>query len=159
MKSMTEKVVFTLIVMVAIGLVVAFLVTVASSGTVVVSGVHGGVVVSSTSKTYANSQVDTVWWTAEPNVRTLGFAVLWADSVSITNVIVRRSYSGILASVIAGDTLSGLAGASTVGAGVLKTSVVALSPLCEHYAFIVAYAGSANGVTTPVVYYQITKSY
>lgn len=117
---------------------------------------------------YANSQVDTVVWNREPSVSGAAFAAHFLDSVSVTNVILRRVVDGTLQPVLAGDTLisstftsttDGNAATQSFSNGVSKTVAITLAPLADTYVFIVTYAGSANGVTTATVNYEIIKQF
>ena len=116
-------------------------------------------------KTYANSQVDTVVFTREAGLSGLAFGAHFKDSVSVTNVILRRVVDGAIQPVLAGDTLyssfastvDGSAGNSSFLDGVGKTIAVTLAPLADQYLFIVTYAGSANGTTTPTAVYEAVK--
>jgi hypothetical protein len=105
--------------------------------------------------TFANSQVDTVTYTVDGSERLLGFYGSWADSVSVTNVITRRIYNGSYLAVVAGDTIIG-ATVSTAASAVARGSVPWTVP-CEKIAFIVTYAGSGNGVTTPTDQYGLVR--
>jgi len=106
--------------------------------------------------TYANSQTDTVWFTRQGGVSTMSFAIHTKDSVSITNAILFRQFNGVTQAVVVGDTLFSSYAAENTG---IKIATITLSPLADIYYVKVAYAGSANGVTTPTVYYGLNASY
>ena len=104
--------------------------------------------------TYTTSQVDTVVlrrWSS--GISGLSFALHVADSTSITNVIVRRVINGLAQAVIAGDTLFSTFTNTSSTLSASKTATVTMTPLCEVYWFVVTYAGSGQGVTTPTVTY------
>jgi uncharacterized membrane protein len=104
--------------------------------------------------TYADSQVDTVKLSRVAGLSALAFGVAIGDSVSITDVIVRRVIGGGTTAVAAGDTL--YSSYATTAAG-KKLAAVTLAPVAEEYWFIVTYAGSANGVTSPTVTYTAVQ--
>lgn len=113
--------------------------------------------VSLATGTYANSQIDTVTYTVEGSVTAYRFYIHPADSVSVTNIIVRRIFDSRLLSVQAGDTIIGAL--ASISADTLLTGAAPATPLCEQLKFLVKYAASANGVTTPTVTYGLVKQY
>jgi len=135
-------------------LVVFATVSFAGQKTIITSGNSS---VAKVTNTYANSQVDTVIFTRQAGMSAFSFAIHAKDSVSITNVILRRVFNGVAQAVAAGDTIVSSA-FTTTAAGVKLASITA-APLGEQYWAIVTYAGSANGVTTPNVVYGLTASY
>lgn len=121
--------------------------------------------------TYANSQVDTVIYNCPAGLNALAFAMHFKDSASVTSCVIRRVVDGALMAAIASDTVAAMAafastvdgssGSTTFSDGKSVTGAITLAPLCDTFLFIVTYAGSANGVTTPTVVYeaiqQLTK--
>lgn len=111
-----------------------------------------GKATSSVTNSYANSQVDTVYWTREAGFSAASFGISVLDSVSITNIILRRIVNGVWIPVAAGDTLvSSLS--STTNTGITRAYAVTLAPIAERYAFVVTYAGSDNGTSSATVKY------
>ena len=108
--------------------------------------------------TYVNSQVDTVIYNMDGSESgTYGtFGAAFLDSVSITNVIVKRVINNQVQATIVGDSVTAtIVGTSDTGTGKLAT--FSLDPKADQLWFIVTYAGSANGTTTPTVKYVIHK--
>lgn len=108
------------------------------------------------SGTYANSQVDTVFYARPATLSGGAFMATWADSVSVTTIIMRRVVDGVVQAVVAGDTLfTSFAGTSTTQ----KIATFTLTPMPGQYAFIVTYASSANGFTSPTVKYGVNQQF
>lgn len=123
-------------------------------GAIVAIPVSNGPTTGVFTKTYANSQVDTLRYIRPPGLSALSFAPYWNDSVKITSIIVRRVSNGVTLSVIAGDTLAtSLTGTSTTA----RLYAVTLAPISEEYQVIVSYDTSANGVTTATVNYKFNQ--
>lgn len=139
-----------------------------ASGKVTLTGTTDASVASA-SNTYANSQVDTVIWTRDGSVSAISFAAHFKDSVSVTSCVIRRIVHGTLMAAVAADTVANLqpfasttdgsAGSTVFSDGKSVTGLVTLTPLADQYLFIVTYAGSANGVTTPTVIYEVIKQF
>jgi hypothetical protein len=110
-----------------------------------------GKLISTASGTYAASQKDTVNYTVEGIETSLRFYFQAGDSVSITNVIVRRLVGSTVFPVVAGDTL--------IGAVVSVTNDTLLSGAINTYQIRVTYAASGQGVTSPTSKYFIVKKY
>jgi len=108
--------------------------------------------------TYANSNVDTLTWRRAGTESAVSFFIKTGDSVSITNVILRRQHQGTLLAVIAGDTILG-ATSSTSNTGYAAYGSINLAPYCDSALIFVTYAGSNNGVTSPYVQYGIGKKF
>jgi len=105
---------------------------------------------------FVASQVDTVSYAVEGSEQALGFFVHPGDSVSITNVIVRRVVNSKMLGTVAGDTIIG----AVIGrSDTLIYAAAAVTPICQTMKFIVTYASSAQGVTTPTVNYDLLKRY
>ena len=104
---------------------------------------------------FVNSQVDTISYVRPAGLEGFSFAPHWKDSVSVTNAIMRRVVNGEIRAAIAGDTLFGALASTSADTSLLVTAT--LAPLAERYVVIVTYAGSANGVTTPVVTYAFNQ--
>jgi len=118
--------------------------------------------------TFANSQVDTVIFNREASLSSLAFAMHGKDSFQVLTIKVRRVVDGALMAQVASDTLDravftsttdGSAGSTTFSDGSSATATVTLTPLCDQFLFIVTYASSGNGVTTPTVVYEAVKQY
>jgi hypothetical protein len=132
---------------------------------------------------YVNSGVDTLYYEAENNVLALNFSATYSDSVSLTNVVLYRypvnhaagnfesQRNAVLGTqtALVGDTLFttamdtshvGRTAGTTVsfGAPVVLLQSTTVGPVGE-YMFVVKYAASLNGVTTPTVSYNVTKVY
>lgn len=135
-----------------IALALVILMSTCSAGTLSFRG--AGRPSSTVTGTYAASQVDTVRYTWEGVEHALNFYVHVRDSVSITNVIMRRVQDGTIRAVAAGDTIIGavVARQDTIIAG-----QVTPTPVNEALYFIVTYAGTAQGVTTPTLTYGVVK--
>lgn len=105
---------------------------------------------------YANSQVDTIYYTRNPFLTALAFSPHWKDSVSITNVIVRRIVQGEWIPVLLGDTVTAFSAlVNTATAGVqgsaanpstVRSGAVVLTPYTDVLAIIVTYAATQNGL-------------
>lgn len=108
--------------------------------------------------TYANSQVDTIKWAREASCSGAAFAIHLKDSASVTSVILRRIIDGKVSKAILADTLTNVAWVSITNDSV-ATQTITLTPLADEYWFFVTYAGSANGVTTPTVTYEVIKQF
>lgn len=108
--------------------------------------------------TYANSQVDTLTWVRTGNETGASFFIKAGDSVSITNVILRRQFWGTLLAAIAGDTILGST-ASTANTGYATYGTITLSPYCDTVKIIVNYDTTNNGVTSPYVQYGVAKKF
>lgn len=107
------------------------------------------------SGTYVASQVDTVAYTCEGTEAALYFYIHPVDSVSLTNVIVRRVFHDKLLAVQAGDTI--LPAVKSISNDSIMTAAVSVTPLATKLLFRVDYAASGQGVTTPSVTYGIVK--
>lgn len=124
---------------------------------------------SKVTNTYANSQVDTVIFTREAGLSGLAFAAHFKDSCSVTSVAVRRVVDGAFMAAVAADTLANFAAfvsivdgaptSTTFVNGKSVTATVTLAPQADQYLFIVTYAASANGFTTPTVVYEAIKTF
>lgn len=140
----------------------------AASGKVTLTGTTDASVASATN-TYANSQVDTVVWVRDGSVSAISFAAHFKDSASVTSCVIRRVVDGALMAAVTADTVAniqpfvsvvdGASGSTTYSNGKSVTGLVTLTPLADIYLFIVTYAGSANGVTTPTVKYEVVKQF
>lgn len=108
------------------------------------------------SVSYANSQVDTLILWREAKASAYSLTCSWADSVSITNIILRRLVNGVLMPVVAGDTLLG---ATATTASTSQCLTITLQPMPEAYRIIVTYASSANGVTSATARYSAQRVY
>ena len=109
-----------------------------------------------------NSYVDTVYITVDPTASAAAFALHTKDSTSITNAVLHRLVDGVWCKTVAtADTLSGFTSfADTVKTGQNGCSVssaITLAPLCDQYAVIITFAGSANGVTDTLAYPEYIK--
>lgn len=111
---------------------------------------------STISGTFATSQVDTVSCAVEGSELGYDFFMHPGDSVSVTNVILRRVIDGKFLGPVAGDTV---VGAVVARSDTLIRGSVNVAPICQSLKFIVTYAGSAQGVTTPTVAYFLMKRY
>lgn len=109
-----------------------------------------------TSVSYANSQVDTLKLAREAGVSTYSLSLSWADSVSITDIIMRRVNNGVMQAVLAGDTLMTTLATTAAQS---KSVTITLQPMPEQYWFFVTYAGSANGVTSATARYSVQRVY
>jgi len=107
-------------------------------------------------RTFANSQVDTLKYTRPSGLAGAAFSVAFGDSFSVTNVIMRRVVNNEVLAVVAGDTLVGAVAGTAAGA---RVATITLAPLVDEYRFFVTYAGSANGFTTPTVNYAIQQQF
>lgn len=116
-----------------------------------------------TRTTYANSRVDTLIFMRPAGLGSLSFSAHWMDSVSVTNVILRRAADGELIPVQTGDTLTAFTAFSNFTAGFQGSTAdpsgsalntVTTTPVPTSFVFIITYAASNNGVTNPKVYYQ-----
>lgn len=119
---------------------------------------------STGTKTFANSQVDTVRWKREEGVSAAAFAAFWTDTVSITQVVVLRVIDNTVTARVAGDTITAFsakaiaANVTTLNAAIVGT--VTMAPLADEYWFQVTYAGSNNGAAgTRNVTYKVLKTY
>ena len=102
------------------------------------------------STTYANSEVDTIYFRRDDMTNSLTFGAHFKDSVSVTNAILRRMVGTELLPVIAGDTLTQFSALSVITAGNPSTSRaqnITLNPLPEQYIIIVTFAATNNGTT------------
>jgi len=111
---------------------------------------------STATGTFVLSQVDTVSYAVEGNAQAFGFFMHPGDSVSVTNVILRRVVDGKMLGTVTGDTI---VGAIVARSDTLIYGSVNVAPICQSMKFIVTYAGSAQGVTTPTVTYDLMKRY
>lgn len=137
------------------------------------------------STTYVNSQVDTLIVTRQASWSGFSFSAKFGDSVSVTNVVVRRVVDGTVAPVFRGtaatpsqdslNTINNAAGTYTFvgetdassGSGVFSDGnaavwAVTLAPAVDQYLIIVKYAASANGgstTSTNTVKYTINPIY
>lgn len=119
-----------------------------------------GYALSTVTGTYANSQTDTVYFYRNRYLSTLSFGIYNADSVSITSIVVRRIINGNWTTVFAGDTLgTSITSTTTNNKLYFVTLNTASLPQCDLFAFVIVYAGSANGVTTPNVTYLTNKTF
>lgn len=113
--------------------------------------------------TFANSQVDTLFYSRELGVSGLSFGAHFKDTVSVTRVVVRRIIDGEWQAVQAGDTLTNfnafVNAPNVANPSISVINTVTIDPMPDVYAFIVTYASSANGVTNPNVTYEINKKY
>jgi hypothetical protein len=116
-----------------------------------------GKLTSTASGTYAANQIDTVNYTPEGVETALRFWIKAADSVSVTNVIVRRKMGTTILPPVAGDTIIGAFVATTNDTVVGGT--VNYAPLVQTLIVRVAFAGSGQGVTSPNVNYFMVKKY
>lgn len=114
----------------------------------------GGRVTSTVTGYYADDQVDTVTYSVEGVEAAARFFVQHDDSISITDVIVRRVYNGQWMAVQAGDTILGATAATAAG---VQSAAVTLTPLADTWKFIVTYASSANGITDSTLTYGLVK--
>lgn len=121
---------------------------------------------SKVTNSFANSQVDTVIYNAPAGLSGLAFAVHAKDSLQVLTIKVRRVIDGALMAQVAADTLDravftlttdGSAGSSTFSDGASASAAITLAPLCDQFLFIVTYASSGNGVTTPTVVYEAVQ--
>lgn len=108
------------------------------------------------SGTFVNSQVDTLTLKRETNMSAATFWIFPKDSMTLTNVIVRRQFRGVLVPAIAGDTILS---STKVDSAVISYASITLSPYVDTLKLFVAYADSDNGVTTPSVIYGIGKAF
>jgi hypothetical protein len=130
------------------------------------------------SKTYANSQVDTVIIVREAGVTGLAFSAFWADSARLaatSAAVVKRLVNGNLCPAIGSDTLSLWSSSimaedtkdtpNVLADGNSKTGTITLAPLADAYVVIVSYLSTGNGthlLTTkrsPAVTYIVQKQY
>jgi hypothetical protein len=111
--------------------------------------------VTKVASTYVNSRVDTITYVVEGNERLLQFYMNPHDSVSLTRVVVKRQFNGFNYPTIAGDTI--LTAVVAITADTLIQASVPWTVPCEKLIFIVTYASSANGVTTPVSNYGLVR--
>jgi hypothetical protein len=114
--------------------------------------------VSKYSTTFANSQRDTVVFRRDGVLTNLSFAVHYKDSVSLTEVYVRRMVGGEFTA----DSTRLVGATTNFAAGYQGTSAnpsfaasynITLAPFCDSYVVIVVHAASNNGVTSPNVDY------
>lgn len=147
--------------LVAFIVVAGYYVALAASGQVTFT-LRAGEAVTKTSKAYADSQVDTLRIAREPGLQTLGLAIHWKDSVSVTTALIRRVTDGKATGIFSASPNDSLfqTPATIVARG--DTTVVrpiTLAPLADEYWVIITYAGSANGVTTPTAVYSVQRQY
>lgn len=111
--------------------------------------------------TYANSQTDTVVWFREPGVSAISFIASYSDSVLTDNdsaCFVRRIVDNTFMTRIANDSLTFSSQASTASTFILMGTPT-YAPYPDAYAFIVKYAATGNGTSTPSVLYKVEKVY
>lgn len=108
------------------------------------------------SVTYANSQVDTLKLAREAGVATYSLSMSFADSASLTKIIMVRVINGVQQDTLAGDSVMSTFACTAAES---KTISWTVAPLPEQYWFFVTYAGSANGVTSPTVRYSVQRIY
>ena len=108
---------------------------------------------------YATSYVDTIYYNREAGLAGLAFAGHWQDSVSITNVIVRRMVDGKTEGALAGDTLTAFSSKVAVTNDTTLAGTITLAPLCDTYIVYVTYAGSGQGVTSAKATYEFIKQF
>jgi hypothetical protein len=150
-----------------------------ASGGKVTLGQRTGLLSSNNTDSYAASNVDTVIWSREANVTAIAFGGHFSDSVSITNIVMRYVVDGTVVPVGVGDTLTPHGNAAgtftfvntTNGAPTSTTYSHGSSLLCpittatytsllpDQLLFIVTYAGSGQGVSTPTVRWGVEKGY
>lgn len=128
------------------------------------------------SKTFANSQVDTIIITRDKALNALTFAAQWDDTVSLISIVVFRSYkttrymTGAVAATnaeltVTADTLfsnhdantTTVIYANTVSYG--RVFEIALSPLADQYYVVVTYGATGNATDGKVVHYGALKQY
>jgi hypothetical protein len=137
-----------------VGITVAF----AASGQVTFTTTPA-TAVSKATKAYAASQVDTLRFSREAGLSGLAFTAKWKDSVSLTNILLRRVVDGKASAFITTDSIMTLLPyvATTNDTTLLKT--ITLAPLCDEYWVIVTYAGSGQGTGTNTAVYEFQKQY
>lgn len=117
-----------------------------------------GLELTSKSKAYANSQVDTVIWTREGAAAAYAFAIHFKDSASVTSIQLRRVIDGVATGFATTDSL--LTGALiTPRADSTIVRTITLAPLADQYWVIVTYTSSGNGVTSPTAVYEVLKQF
>lgn len=113
--------------------------------------------------TYANSQIDTVIYNPPAGLSGLTFAMHGKDSLVVLTIKVRRVFDGAVMAQIAADTLdraiytwttNGNPGSGSFNDGGSAGASVTLTPHPDQYLFIVTYATTLNGVTSPTVVYE-----
>lgn len=121
----------------------------------------------SVTTTYKNSNVDTLTFYRPAGMAAGTFAAHWSDSVSVTNVKVRRMVDGEWMASQVGDTLTAFTAfldTSVVSLGISGTAgnpssttigTLTVAPLPDAYIFFVTYASSNNGVTNNNVTYKV----
>lgn len=129
----------------------------AASGKVSFGG--SGAAVSKTTKTYANSQVDTLVFNREAGLATLAFTARWKDSVKLTSILLRRVVDGIASAQLTTDSIMTLLPYTATTSDTTLLKAITLAPAADQYWVIVTYVSSGNGVTTPTAVYEFQKTY
>ena len=130
------------------------------TGAQVTVPLNAGLAVTKTSKTYTSGLVDTITFNREAGLSGLSFSIRTKDSSNITSIVLRRAFDGIIAPVVATDTLSAVDSSATDRV-IIKT--ITLAPLADQYKVIVTYntddGGINQGTTTPTAVYGFHRQY
>lgn len=124
---------------------------------------NAGTASTSATKTFANSQVDTVNIPRDRAVAAITFAAHWKDSVSITRAVLERMIDGQVMGRLAGDTLTSFTSyvnaTNEANPDTSLAQAITMNPLADVYRVIVTYASSGNGVTKNTVKYEANRQY
>lgn len=136
-------------------LLFGYFVVFAATGTLVGSG-KGAYL----SKTYAASQVDSLYYTTKGTETALTFAAHWGDSVKITNVLLYRQFDGktYLPLIASTDSLITVTGLTAISNDTTFVKAITLAPFPERFLIKVTYNASGNGVTSPTVKYGVIRT-
>lgn len=113
--------------------------------------------------TFANSRRDTITYNRDAALAGLAFAIRTKDSMSISEIYVRRLIGGEFSTDstrlvgAVSNTAAGFAGTAANPSYAAIYSIAVATQYCDAFAVIVVYAGSGNGVTNPVVDYYFQQ--